>query len=90
MDFLRLLAKKRIKYAVAVPPNNLVQTWVDEIINLGKGKVNVVPLTLVTLRQMEAVYSDPEKPKMMPDYQNLGRFILSCPINTIFVPSMRF
>lgn len=90
MDFLRLLAKKRIKYAVAVPPNNLVQTWVDEIINLGKGKVNVVPLTLVTLRQMEAVYSDPEKPKMMPDYQNLGRFILSCPINTIFVPSMSF
>lgn len=90
MDFTRLLMKKRIRYAVVVPPNNLVSTWVDEIINLGRGKLNVVPLTITTLREMEAVYSDPDKPKTTPDYLNLGRFLLSCPINTIFVPSMSF
>jgi len=92
LDVMQQLYTGKVQHALIVPPNGLVQNWVDEINKMSKGMINAVPLTTAVLRDMERIYSGLHKNNTIntPDYENLGRFLLSAPKNTLFIASTNF
>lgn len=92
LDVMQQLYSGKVQHALIVPPNGLVQNWVDEINKMSKGMINAVPLTTAVLRDMERIYSGLHKNNTIntPDYENLGRFLLSAPRNTLFIASTNF
>lgn len=92
LDIMKALKRGVVQHAVVIPPTGLTATWVDEINSKSSGSINAIPLTTAILRDMERTYSNlhPGASIDIPDYKNLGRFLLSCPKNTIFIVSMEF
>jgi SNF2 family DNA or RNA helicase len=87
----RALAQKLVKRVLYIVPNRLVTNWVDEINDKSHGQLNVFPITLRTIRRLQAILNPDEKNSSpRPDYTVLKKLIETSPPNTLFITTYHF
>lgn len=76
LDILKLLEKNLIKRPAIVVPGNLVKEFCNEIRKYCKDTINILPITLSTLRRINMLFKDEQA--ILTYFKNL-------PVNTILV-----
>lgn len=81
-SILLLLSKGVIKRPLVIAPQNLLKQLINETVAVGKGKINAVPITGITVARMAEV--------LQLDSKGIVKFFRSAPPNTIFFTSYEF